>query len=53
MKSRELENRELEFILIDVRIGLPKERSKGPHGRGAKAGEREGRDKNLNRIIIW
>ena len=51
MKSRELENRELGSICIDVRMGLPKERSKGPHKRNQSREKRRG--KNLNSIIWW
>jgi len=40
MKSRELENRELGFICLDVRMGLPKERSKGPLKRNWSRGKR-------------
>lgn len=43
MKSNELENRELGFILIDVRIGLPKEGAKDHMEDEPKQGkEKEG-----------
>lgn len=45
--------KQLGFIHIDGRMGLLKERSRAPHIRRNTKGEREGREENLDRIIIW
>lgn len=53
VKSVGLKSRELGFTHINVEMGLLRESSKAPHVRGARGGEREGRQENLDRIIIW